>query len=132
MLLEKSFYRFWTWGEKFSAPGKKIPGDVLKATIYKFVCKIWGKKVYWNHSFLSSFPDHDQFFSGYCRKTLNQVIIIAYYVSKVRIWKRRKKDVEGKFFDLWKKNSPMSVKTPIHMFIGLVWKEGISWNWFNI
>ena len=106
MLLEKSFYRFWTWRETFSAAGKKIPGDVLKATIYKFVCKIWGKKVYWNHSFLSSFPDHDQFFSGYCRKTLNQVIIIAYYVSKVRIWKRRKKRRWRKIFRLVKKKLP--------------------------
>ena len=62
------------------------------------------KRVHWNHFFLSSFPDHDQFFSGFCRKFLNRVIKTAYYVSKGRIWKRRKRDIEGKLFYFVKRN----------------------------
>ena len=66
------------------------------------------KRVYWSHFFLSSVPDHDQFFSGFCRIYLNRVIITAYYVSKGRLLKRRKMDVEGKVFGCVKRNCKWS------------------------
>ena len=130
-LKKKSSLRFRTWKETFSALCEKHSrrGCQPQSTSSQgsFGGKYFIENVFFSVILFGPWLKHSRFLS----EKFQPGYQYAFYVSKKRVWKRTKREVDRKLFEFGRKICAGFVKTSSLMFMRTVWTENFFGNNFN-